>query len=360
MFRPRVRGRLGRWLFAFTAASALVLASGAASAGDGDGDLIDDGLESATARTVEVRSTPLAFPTWMRLTSQSVGSPTNDWFRVEFESGEFDVEYVRESEGGLVQSSFRLEVKSIVEWMDANGDSAVQWAEVLNSTELGGSAFGGIPITHNASENADGGIVHTIGIRSNGNEVSLTLTIAQRFYRVAPDRILTPMELKVDAAVVKPLGNPGARVGLGLWIRTDHDLSLEARSWADLNGFSTDESAVNVTAGTGAREAAVFFSWTKQATVSNRTGNVSVEGPSLGFESDGYDMILGYPAGDNPGVAIVDHEAGFGVVSAAYGSVLHPPPGPLNADALLFGASLAGVAALVIGTMVAARRRRSD
>jgi len=360
LFRGRPRGRFGRWFFAFTAASALVLASGHGAASDDDLDGIDDALELATARIVEVRNTPAASPTYLRVSSNSVGSPTNDWFQLDYEEGRFDVEYVRGSEGSLARSSFRLGLKAVVEWRDTNGNGSIERSEILETAALGPDAFGAIPIEHTWAENADGGAVHTIGISSNLNELSMVLTVAQRFYRISPERILTPMEIKIDMSVNWTLRNLGARVGIELWLETDYAPEYEEESWADRNNFSTDESAVNITSGSGADRAAVFFSWSKTATVGGRSGSVSIAGLDVAFESDAYDLILAYPQGESPTAAEVQHGAGFGVVSAAYGSVLDPPPPPLSADALLFATSVAGVAALVAATMVAAKRRRAD
>lgn len=357
LFR-RLLGLFRPWFFAVTAASALVLAAGPASAADADGDLVDDAFERATERAVSVRAIPAAYPLSMHLTSQSVDSPTNDWFRVDYEPGTFDVEYVRESEGGLVASGFELEFQNIVEWRDTSGDAAIQWSEILNRTSLGSSAFGGIPITHVQEEDEDGGVVHTIGIRSDSGEIAITLTIAQRFYRVSASRILTPMEIKMDVRINRPLLNSGARLGLEFRIEAERLPAYEAESWASRKGFAEGESAINVSTGSGDRMAAVFFAWSNVALTEGRSGRVSRVGPAGDYQKGVYDMVLGYPQSASPEGAVVEHNATLGVVSAAYDSWFQPPPKVFNADIFLFAASLGAATAIVAGTMVVARRRR--
>lgn len=355
-FRPRVR----RWFFAFTAASALVLAAGHAAAGDEDGDRIDDAFELATQRIVEYdpgRGIPASGPA-MQLRSYSVGAPTNDRFTVQYRPGEFEVEYVRGSGERLVAISYRMEFHAVVEWRDSNFDGSISRDEVLEWTDLGSDAFGSIPIVHEQNVNADGGVVHSVWIRSNQNEILLTLTIAERFYRVSADRILTPMEIQLDTAINRPLVNFGARLGLELWVDTDDTVVFEEDSWSTRNGFSHGESALNVSAGDEGREASMFFAWADHATVDNRSKYVSHEGPELQVESDEHALLLGYPLGDPSWSASVKHTSSLGVVSAAYESQLHPPPPPLDPDPILFGVSLGAVAGVVALTMGLARRRR--
>lgn len=354
LFRRRFRS----WFFAVTAASALVIAAGPAAATDVDQDRIDDALELVAERNVVYRGTPNIAPVSMRVSSQSVGSPTQDWFRVQYEAGEFGVEYVRESSMGLVTSFFTLELRNLVEWSDENADGILQDSEILSTRTLGSSAFGGKPIEHWGNASEDGGVVHTIQITSAANDVILVLTIAKRFYRISAKHTLTPMEMKIDVTIDHVLAYPGARLGLGVRLETDFDVAYESRSWADANGFSQDESAVNVTAGRDPDLAAVFFSWANNATVDGVSGRVTVMGPAQDFESSAYDMVLAYPPGTNPNRVLVHHDPSLGVVSAAYGSILNPPPPPLVPNALLYAASLAGVGAIVAGTMFFANRRR--
>lgn len=352
----RLLGLFRPWFFAVTAASALVLAAGPASATDADGDTVDDAFEQATEREVSCRATPAVFPDSVHVTSQSVDSPKNDWFRVNYEPGTFDVEYVRESEGGLAASGFELELRNIVEWQDTSGDSAIQWEEIVDRTTLGSSGFGEIPLTCSGNYDEDGGVVHTIGVRSNNNEIAVDLTIARRFYRMTPVRVLTPMEVQMDVRINRAVSNPDHRLGLEVRIETDHVVSYEAESWASRKGFAVDESEINVSAGGGDRLATVFFAWSNTAEVEEQSGRVSFDGPDLDSGGDGYDMVLGYPLGPSP--AVVEHSASLGVVSAAYDSWFEPRQRIFNADLALFSASLAAVAAIIAGTMVVARRRR--
>jgi hypothetical protein len=356
--QPHFR-RVGRWFLALSAASALVVASTVAQADDGDGDTIDEEIEDQAERAVGFHGAPAVDPLKMWVVSQSIDAPVRDWFKVSFDSGEFSVVYTQEAP--FLATSFDLELEELIEWDDRDNDGRYDPAtESLSKKSLGSSAFGGALVTHNERWSAASGAMHTIRVASVDNEIELELLITQRFYLLPGGRILTPMEMKLNLTVNHVLTTPGAGVAFRLQMDTDHVALYEPWSWDAVHGFSQDESWVNVTGGSSAKPATVFFSWSNNATVDGATKRVHAWGPDGTVTSGSYDVYLAYPAGLDPSRITVRHDSTLGVVSAAFESVLLPPPPfrPFAGDPVLYGSSVATIAAIVAATMILAKRRR--
>lgn len=344
-----------RWFFALTAASALVIAAGGAQGTDADGDEIPDEFEAATERNVAVATYPHVAPYGVSITSQSVGAPVDDKFRLRYEAGGFDVDYLPDAASGRVASSFNLEVGAVVEWIDGIPMGVVDDGEVTRVLPLGSDQFGAIPVVWKNWSDVDGGSVDEFTIRSTNAEITLVLVIAQRFYRVSGDKVLTPMEAKLEIHLNHSMTNTNARAGLELFVETDDDMAFGNVPWDVVQQYSVDESWINVTGG-GDTPATVFFSWSNEATVDGAAGAVQKTPPE--GSSGSYRMLVLYPQSPTARPAVV-HVASLGVVSAAFADLIRPAT--LPGDAVVFGASLVGVAAVVGGTMVLAKRsRRKD
>lgn len=355
--------RIRPWLFALTAASAVVIASNAVAFTDADQDGVDDFVEAKAERTIDYHGTPAVQPDKMWLSSVSTASPVQDWFRVSYQAGQFTVVYLRESPNGLVTSSFDLELDGLVEWRDLDDDGAYDpSSEYLRTISLGSTAFGDSSVSHWTVMSADGGEIHSMRIRSADNEVTLELMIAQRFLRLSADRVLTPMEMKLNLTIDHAVPSADVGVALALDIDTDYPAVYESRSWGATHNFSSDESWISVTRGFGEDAATVFMSWANNATVDGATRRVSRWGPSPDSGSGSYDFYLVYPAGTDANASriVVEHDPTLGVVSAAFGSVLQPPiePRDFQGDPILYAGSVAAIAAFVATTMILAKRRR--
>src|SRR3989304_3831442 len=85
-------------VLAMAPASFLVLAASVARAdgGDADGDLVPDDIEDRTERTVDGGGLPAIAPRNLFLSSNSVGAPADDRFRLTHEQGAFDLTYFPE------------------------------------------------------------------------------------------------------------------------------------------------------------------------------------------------------------------------------------------------------------------------
>ncbi len=355
----RLRSLLRRfrsWFFALTAASTLVLAPGAMAYEDADGDTIDDGIELATERNVAVATYPHVAPYGLTITSQSVGADVNDKFRVRYEAGEFEVEYLPDASSGRVETRYSLEIASVVEWVDnvvPNGQ--VDAGEIASVLTLGDSGFGGLRVNVTEYTSADGGNVDEFTIRSAGNRVTLTLVIAQRFLRVSETKVLTPMEAKLDIRVNHTLGSAGARVGLefAIDIDTDDEMSFANESWDVKHDYSINESWINVTGGSTASPSTVFFAWSNDATVDGVSARTLVTRPQ--GTSGAYRMFAVYPASVSEPTSAL-HVASIGVVSEAFADLIRSVI-PLG-DPVLFVSSFVVVAATVGASMIIAKRRR--
>lgn len=335
--------------FASSAAFALVLASTMAVADgvDSDQDGVADGLENATERTVAASSSGDEFYVSSHLASDS----HQDQFELSYRAGTFEVRYgQRDGASG----SYELEMRNLVEWADGNENGRIDEGETLASTSLGSSAFGDVPVQRSNRSDPDGGRVIEFWIPSRTGNVTLTVTISQRFMRLG-DSILTPMEAKMEIRMNPRLSYPGASIGLEFYLYTEDLVRIEDRSWDEVNGFAPSEAAVNVTSREGEPPASVFLSWANTALAAGGSIPVALSNPSL--ESGTHDLYFAYPFGTMQASAAVVHRMGLGVQSVVYDIVESFRP-EISGDPLLFFVSLAAVSILVGLTIVVANRRR--
>ncbi len=335
--------------FAASASLALILASSVAVVRgvDSDGDGVPDDVELATQRTVAATWSANA----INISSSLTNGPLFDEFELSYQAGTFDVWY---NQPGVGSASYRLRLLNLVEWVDANGNGRIDAGEVVASSILGGAAFGNVPIIGSNTSNADGGRVYTFTIRSNTRDVTLNLTIAQRFMRFG-DRVLTPMEAKLDLTVNHTFARTGASLGIEIQISTQDQVQFSNRSWDEYHGFAQSDGSVNIT-GPPERAASVFLSWATSAFADGVRIPVALTSRQIGA-TNGYDLYLAYPMlSPQPAVTIV-HDPALGVDSGVYRSILAQMPA-LQGDLALYAGSVIAIAALVVLSIVFARRRR--
>src|SRR2546427_10236042 len=317
---------------------------------DSDGDGIPDSVEAATQRNVVAASVGDEFSIVSRLAS----APFSDQFQVSYEAGTFFVSYQR-ARGS--DSSYQLQLRNLVEWGDRNGNNRIDPGETIGvGTTLGTTAVANAPVTKTQVESADGGLVTELSIRSTTVNMTLNVTVAERFIRLSNNRVLTPMEVKLDLTVDRVTVSPGASLGLDVRINTTKSLEYGNRSWDDVNEFAQGEAGINVTGGPAASPATVFFSWSKSPTAGRHQIALSDSNFSTG-DPNSYELYLAYPlTGARSPVTLV-HDPVLGVDSAAYEGVVTRPP-ELQGDLVLYAGSLAAAVILVALTLVVADRRR--
>lgn len=342
-------GRTRAIAFASSAAFALVFASTMAVADgvDSDQDGVTDGLEDSTERTVAASSSGDEFYVSSRLASGGI----QDEFELSYQAGTFEVRY---GQTGGTSVSFELEIANLVEWADGNGNGRIDDGEPLGWTSLGSSAFGDVPVQRSDRSDTDGGRVIEFSIPGRTGNVSLNVTIAQRFMRFG-DAVLTPMEARMEIRMNPRLSYPGTSVGLEFYLHTDERVYLENQSWDEENGFAPSERALYVTSRESERPSSAFLSWTNTAAAAGGPIPVALTNSSL--ESEIQDLYFAYPFGTPQAVSSVVHRMALGVRSVVYDERAGLTP-EIQGDPQLFFASLAAVGALVGLTIVAANRRR--
>src|SRR5207244_8872767 len=136
-----------------------------------------------------------------------------------------------------------LELRYQVESTYRNKKNGIYPYETVSfGTSLGTTAFANAPVTKTQLESADGGLVTELSIRSTTVNMTLNVTVAERFIRLSNHRVLTPMEVKLDLTVDGVTVSPGASLGLDVRINTTKDLEYGNRSWDDVNAFADGEA----------------------------------------------------------------------------------------------------------------------
>src|SRR5256885_2037847 len=317
---------------------------------DSDGDGVPDSVEAATQRTVVAATAGDTFTIVSRLAS----APYQDQFEVSYAAGTFVVTYDR-ARGSA--SSYQLELRNLVEWVDANRNNRIDPGETVGvGTTLGTSAFANAPVTKTQVDSADGGHVTELSIHSTTANMTLNVTVAERFMRLSSTRVLTPMEVKLDLTVDRATLAPGSSLGLDVRINTTKRIEFNNQSWDDVNEFAQGEAGLNVTGGPTTSPATVFFSWSKSAIADGRELPVTYTNIST-VSPNSYELYLAYPiSGSGSRVKLV-HDPVLGVDSAAYEGVVARTP-ELQGDLVLYAASLAAAVFLIALTLIVADRRR--
>jgi len=317
---------------------------------DTDKDGIPDSVEAATQRNVVAASAGNEFSIVSRLAS----APFSDQFQVSYRAGTFFVSYER-ARGS--DSSYQLELRNLVEWEDRNRNNRIDPGETVGlGTTLGTTAFANAPVTKTRVESADGGLVTELTIRSPTVNMTLNVTVAERFIRLSSTRVLTPMEVKLDLTVDRVTLSPGASLGLDVRINTTKRLEYGNRSWDDVNEFAEGEAGINVTGGPDTSPATVFFSWSKSAIADGIEIPVSYSNFSTGAPNT-YEVYLAYPLSGSGSPVRLVHDPVLGVDSAAYKGIVTRPP-ELQGDLVLYAGSLFAAVFLVALTLIVADRRR--
>ena len=332
---------------ASSAALAVVLASSVAVADgtDSDGDGVPDQLEDATQRTVAASVAGGQFSVSSHLGSGAV----EDEFDLSYHAGTFSLWY---TQSGGVDSSYELQVANLQTWQDLNGNGRMDPGEVSRTTTLG-PAFTNARVVASNRTDADGGVVYTFLVRSNDGNVSLNVTLAQRFERI-DDAILSPMEARLDLSVRQGLATSGENLALGFRMGTYETPHLEDHSWHEAcSCFAADEHEINITASGEGSASTVFFSWSNKAVAGGTSIPVAFTGPSA---SNPYGLTLSYSLGTSaPASTVVQHTT-LGVRSAVY-EIRRTASPEVRGDLPLFAGTFAAVATLVGVTIVLASRR---
>ncbi len=356
-------GRRYAVLIALSLATALTvtaLASGTQVSRSPSPSAAANGMPTDVRRNVVWYGVPETSPRSIHIESTSINATSPDEFQITYSAGNFTLVYQRAA-GGPITDRYTLTVAGLAEWNDTSGDGQFEADRLVAYTPLGPSAFGRYPIVHAEVTSADGVNVNTFLISSNHGDIVLNLTIADGFVKLPSGQWLTPMEAKLSLNITHDMTLPNTRLSLQISFTTDQKVALDNQSWDDQQEFSSDERAVNVTNDASSARSSAYFAWSNLATVNGQTGAVVATGPMPNDTIPGnYDLYLTYPRAPAGQLHLqIEHAPTIGVVSVAYLSGIPPgSPLPFQGDAVLYGASLVAIAALVAGTVLLVRRRR--
>lgn len=310
-------------------------------------------------RTVVWYGIPEAAPHFLHIESTATNASQPDDFQISYQAGNFTLVYQRAA-NGPVTNQYTLTLNGLVEWNDTSGDGNFQDGTIVAYTPLGPGAFGRYPVTHSERTTADGIRVNSFGMVSNKGDVALNLTIADGFVSVRSGEWVTPMEAKLSLAINHTMSQLNTQFSLQMGISTDQNLTLWNQSWDDLNEFSTDDHAVNITSRDVSNPSSAFFAWSDWATVNGVEERViptqlNETSPGSGI----YNLLLTYPRPPAASHQItIVHDPTIGVVSEAYYHPQQPPVLPFQAEPLVYGISLVAIAAFVAATALFVNRRR--
>ncbi len=326
--------------FALVATAALLLSTGvAAASSDSDRDGIPDDVETSTSRSVIVHDSPGSFV----IRSRSVGAAVDDAYEVGYSGGKFTLAYFPDASGSA-SVSYQLEFRRVLEVYSENGE----WKEAGRFDIP--SDYAGVRESEVPTQDGETAIVYAMTNASG--MLSVTVASTHRFALLPGDRLLSPMEAKVDIEIRNwtYTGPSDSRLALQVEINSTSLPTMNETSDDERAGWATGEAAVTVASGSSS----LFFSWDTSATVDGVS--TPVEATPLEPSGSGYEMMFVYGRG-----AVIVHDPKVGAVSHAFWSIWSRERPTVPAfDATLYVIGIGAAAGLVGATALLRRRRRAE
>ena len=221
--------------------------------------------------------------------------------------------YMPNGDASNVQLTFKITLKKLVEFADLNNNGRFDYSD----SEISTYAFENVNFTNITYSNEtliSGETVLTMETQTFDNVFEIKMYISDNFTSFNK-QILSPSEMKIDFQINQyPFLENNTPLALIMEITTNHNLSIEAESFDEKQGYAFNESAVNISS----MHYSGFLSWLN--TVSVDGINKSIQASILEEEHPGMEGVetirfisFSYPHG-----AEIIHDPKIGVVSQSF------------------------------------------
>ena len=221
--------------------------------------------------------------------------------------------YMPDGNTSNVQLTFKITLKKLVEFADLNNNGRFDYID----SEISTYAFENVNFTNITYSNEtliSGETVLTMETQTFDNVFEIKMYISDNFTSFNK-QILSPSEMKIDFQINQyPFLENNTPLALIMEITTNHNLSIEAESFDEKQGYAFNESAVNISS----MHYSGFLSWLN--TVSVDGINKSIQASILEEEHPGMEGVetirfisFSYPHG-----AEIIHDPKIGVVSQSF------------------------------------------
>ncbi len=221
--------------------------------------------------------------------------------------------YMPDGNASNVQLTFKITLKKLVEFADLNNNGRFDYSD----SEISTYAFENVNFTNITYSNEtliSGETVLTVETQTFDNVFEIKMYISDNFTSFNK-QVLSPSEMKIDFQINQyPFLENNTPLALIMEITTNHNLSIEAESFDEKQGYAFNESTVNISS----LHYSGFLSWSN--TVSVDGINKSIRASILEEEYPGMEgvEIIRFISFSYPHGAEIIHDPKIGVVSQSF------------------------------------------
>jgi hypothetical protein len=284
--------------------------------GDYDNDNVGDKQERYQHRKMEM----VFEQNRTRIRSEWQQDEYEDEFEIIFDIEQgprLKLDYENNIHSSENELSFEIQIKELIEYRDTNRNDRYDEDDVIvNAYSFENSNFNNFTYQNQLSD--DGEKIKYISTQTEDDIFKMNLYFSGNFSRVN-NQIVSPTEIKIDFIINNyPFEEESTQLALRTMLETEHETELDIESFDEIQGFSENESVLNITTINNIG----FYSWAETVVVDNITKPVNYTIQSQIMETISNDekisnkiinIYFSYPRGSN-----IVHDPKLGVVSISF------------------------------------------
>jgi hypothetical protein len=324
--------------------------------GDEDNDDVDDEQERYQHRKMEMEFEENR----LRIRSEWDQDNYEDEFEILFDIEDgpyFKLEYENNMHSYENELSFEVKIRELIEYRDTNLNGRFdEDDDIVNTYFLENQIFKNLSYQKQLSDNNE--TINLVSTQTEDDVFKLNLYFSNNFSNLN-NQILTPSELKIDFIIDDfQFKEEDTQLALRAMIETEYETELEVESFDEINGFSEDESVLDITSINNGG----FFSWAETVIVDgiekpvNSTIKTKIEETIEENEKNSSkltNLYFSYPRGDN-----IIHDPKIGIVSISFEAfALKSISNLINMDSILSYAGICILASILFLGIIVIRKR---
>jgi len=253
--------------------------------------------------------------------------------------------------------NFQVQIKELIEYSDTNRNGRYDEVDtVVNIYSFENAIFKNFTYENQTTENGE--VINQVSTQTEDGIFKMNLFSSGNFSQLG-NQILSPSEVKIDFIINNyPFIEESTQLALRTTLETDHDTELNNTSFDELQGFSKNESVLDIST----LNKAGFFSWAENVLVDNITKPVNSTIQSQIIETIIDNEIISnkvsniyfsYPRGSN-----IVHDPKLGVISISFEAfALQSIESILNIDNIIIYIGICILASILFLGVIIIRKR---
>ena len=324
--------------------------------GDEDNDDVDDEQERYQHRKMEMEFEENR----LRIRSEWDQDNYEDEFEILFDIEDgpyFKLEYENNMHSYENELSFEVKIRELIEYRDTNRNGRLdEDDDIVNTYSLENQIFKNLSYQKQLSDNNE--TINLVSTQTEDDIFIMNLYFSNNFSNLN-NQVLTPSEIKIDFIIDNfQFEEKDTQLALRAMIETEHETELEVESFDEINGFSEDESVLDINSINNGG----FFSWTETVIVDgiekpvNSTIKTQTEETIEENEKNSNqftNLYFSYPRGNN-----IIHDPKIGIVSISFETfALKSISNLINMDSILSYVGICILASILFLGIIVIRKR---